>query len=180
MHHPTLFCEQIEDKAQCCATIDKTGDVCVPAVGAFSHGKACAGASWLATQDQPHINLMAACPAAVDPATGLGVPRAKLPVATGCATLDRVSCCGAIGRAGRCELNTERNAFSAQATTAAAAACATDDEGRAVNQQRRLWADVRRVAIGVPFSYALFPPLLLSFYYYFPFFLFTHYALRLF
>ena len=38
-----LRCDQIIDKARCCATIDKTGDVCVPAATSFTGGLVCAG-----------------------------------------------------------------------------------------------------------------------------------------
>ena len=36
-------CAAIVDKSECCATIDSAGDVCVPAVTAFSDGAVCAG-----------------------------------------------------------------------------------------------------------------------------------------
>ena len=40
-------CAEITDKAECCAAVDTTGDVCVPAVTTFSDGSVCAG--WVTT-----------------------------------------------------------------------------------------------------------------------------------
>lgn len=96
----TVSCSAIADKTACCATIDKDGDMCVPAVTAFAGGAVCAGrsahssASWSALQQGSDF---ARCPFHTDPITRAAPSRTKLAVGTPCSSVtDRVACCAAI------------------------------------------------------------------------------------
>ncbi len=96
---PPLFggtCAQVTDKAECCATIDQTGDICVPAINRFSDGTVCAG--WEATlKNAPtDASLVAACPPQPDEATRAARPRVPLPKNVACDSItDRAACCSA-------------------------------------------------------------------------------------
>lgn len=95
-----MSCAELTDKAACCATIDKDGDVCVPAVTAFSDGTVCAG--WehsiggVSLKNAPaDAAQIAACPPG-DRAAPSARPREKLAPGVGCSALtDRVACCSA-------------------------------------------------------------------------------------
>ena len=89
-------CAEIVDKAECCAAIDKTGQVCVPAVTTFADGSTCAGWNELSTLPTAD-NAVAACPPHEEPATKASRPRVKLAAGTPCDALtDRVACCSSI------------------------------------------------------------------------------------
>ena len=63
-------CAEITDKAECCAAVDTTGDVCVPAVTTFSDGSVCAG--WVTTLLSGAASdrtAVATCPPHADAAT---------------------------------------------------------------------------------------------------------------
>ena len=93
----TVTCQSITDKARCCSSIDRDGEMCFPAANpTFSSGYACMSWSWL--DDQPAAdNPIAACPALEDLATKTARPRVKLGDQAGCDTLtDRIACCSAI------------------------------------------------------------------------------------
>ena len=70
-------CHEIMDKAECCATIDQEGDVCVPAVTTFSNGAVCAGwTSFLKGSEE--ARTVAACPPQQDLATKSARSRVRL------------------------------------------------------------------------------------------------------
>ena len=78
-------CAEITDKAECCAAVDTTGDVCVPAVTTFSDGSVCAG--WVTTLLSGAASdrtAVATCPPHADAATGTARPRVRLPAGKGC------------------------------------------------------------------------------------------------
>ena len=94
-------CHEIMDKAECCATIDQEGDVCVPAVTTFSNGAVCAGwTSFLKGSEE--ARTVAACPPQQDLATKSARSRVRLADGVSCALLsDRIKCCSAVdGRLG--------------------------------------------------------------------------------
>ena len=99
-------CAQITDKEECCAAIDGSSDVCVPAVTTFADGAVCAG--WSALQQSGAVaseTAIAACPPKQEAATQSARPRVKLASGVGCDALtDRVACCSSLdGTAGGTE-----------------------------------------------------------------------------
>ena len=89
-------CAAIVDKSECCATIDSAGDVCVPAVTAFSDGAVCAGWEASLKISKADATQIAACPPQQDREATAARPRVKLPAQVGCDSLtDRVACCSA-------------------------------------------------------------------------------------
>lgn len=91
-------CSEIKDKEQCCAAVDRDGDVCVPAVTTFADGTVCQGwAQTLRHQPKGGRNAVAACPAHEDMTTRASRARVKLPSGVGCEDVtSRVACCSAL------------------------------------------------------------------------------------
>ena len=113
----SVSCADIIDKAECCAAIDKGGDVCVPAVTTFADGANCAGWNALQAAGSAVSNAVAACPPQPDAATKDARPRTKLASGAACSSLtDRVACCSATD--GRSEEATHENAPCVPAVTA--------------------------------------------------------------
>lgn len=113
----SVRCADIVDKAECCAAIDKDGDVCVPAVTAFANGATCAGWLALQTAGSAATDDVAACPPQRDAATQAARPRTKLARGVACSSLtDRVACCSTTD--GRREDATHENAPCVPAVTA--------------------------------------------------------------
>lgn len=89
-------CAAIVDKAECCATVDSAGDVCVPAVTAFSDGAVCAGWEASLKFSSADAAQIAACPPQQDRSKAAARPRVKLAAEVGCDSItDRVACCSA-------------------------------------------------------------------------------------
>ena len=91
-------CSDITDKDECCAAVDKDGDVCVPAVTTFADGTTCQGwAQTLRYQPIGGSNAVAACPAHEDLTTRVARARVKLASGVGCDDVkSRVECCSAL------------------------------------------------------------------------------------
>jgi hypothetical protein len=117
----TVSCIEIIDKAECCAAIDKDGDVCVPAVTAFptSPARMCHGWNTLQLElGQSRMSgLVAACPPRPDTATNAARVRSKLASGAACSSItDRVACCSATD--GRTTGSAHENAPCVPAVTA--------------------------------------------------------------
>ena len=116
-----VSCSEIVDKAECCAAIDKDGDVCVPAVTAFptSPARMCHGWNTLQLElgQSGMSELVAACPPRPDTATSAARVRSKLASGAACSSItDRIACCSATD--GRTTGSAHENAPCVPAVTA--------------------------------------------------------------